>query len=432
MEITKKVLENGMTQLQVTLPAEDYEKAIREEYEAERYDIELPNYPKGQVPMKEAEKAFGPNFLNNSAATRLMSEHHGKAVEESGIQFVSKIRMNKVQAERGKPFIYTIEAMTKPELKVSNYIGVEVTEQDTEVTEEELRSAVEEIRQNYSRKELVTDRPVRVGDIAVIDFEGYIDGAAFEGGSGDHFSLEIGSHTFIGTFEEQLVGAQTGEKREVRVIFPENYPAEEIAGKPAVFDVTIDEIRQKDLLDYDDAFVQDISDFNTVAEYEKNLREEIHRNKMTQAQYKMRDEAVRKIAEASHLEVPPQMVDKEVETILEEFCKRLSQQGMTLKQNCELTGVTREDIVAQIRPQAELKAQAQLVIEAIAEKEGITVQPMEVEAELKVMAESYQMPIEKLKQFVSEDDRKGIEQSIVYEKVLQKVMENVKIVPKNE
>lgn len=431
MEIEKKILDNGMTQLRVTLPAEDYERAIREEYEAERYDIELPNYPKGQVPMKEAEKAFGPNFLNNSAATRLMSENHGKAVAESGVEFVSKIRMNKVQVARGKPFIYTIEAMTKPKLRIANYMGVEVTEQDTEVTEEELRSAVEEIRKSYSRKELVTDRPLREGDIAVIDFEGYVDGAAFEGGSGDHFSLEIGSHSFIGTFEEQLIGAQSGEKREVRVIFPENYPAKELAGKPAVFDVTIDEIRQKDLLDYDDAFVQDISDFNTVAEYEDNLRKEIHRNKVTQAQYRMRDEALRKIAEASHLEVPQQMIDKEVETFMEEFCKRLSQQGMTLKQYCDLTGASREDIIAEIRPQAELKSQAQIVIEAIAEMENITVQPMEVEAELKAMAESYQMPLEKLKQFVSEDDRKGIEQSIVYEKVLQKIMENVKVVPRN-
>lgn len=269
MSVQVENLEKNMAKLTIEVSADKVEKAIQAAYLKEKSKISLPGFRKGKVPRQMIEKMYGAAIFYEDAANRLIQENYGPAVDESGVDVVSRPTIDITQIEKGQPFIFTAEVAVKPEVKLGKYMGVTVAKIDTSVSDEEVDAAVEEERNHNARTVTVQDRAIQDGDTAVIDFEGFVDGVAFEGGKAENHSLVIGSHSFIDTFEEQLIGKNTGDETEVNVTFPEEYQAEELAGKPALFKVKIHEIKVKELPELDDEFAQDVSEFDTLAEYRK-------------------------------------------------------------------------------------------------------------------------------------------------------------------
>ena len=295
MSVQVENLEKNMAKLTIEVSAEDLEKALESAYQKQKKQISVPGFRKGKVPRAMIEKMYGVDVFYEDAANALMQQNYAAAVDESGIDIVSRPTVDVVQIEKGKPFIFTAEVAVKPEVTLGKYMGVTVTKIDTSVSDEEVDEALEKERNNNARTINVTDRPVAQGDTAVIDFEGFVDGVAFEGGKGENHSLEIGSHTFIDTFEDQLVGKNVGDEVDVNVTFPEQYQAADLAGKPATFKVKINEIKAKELPELDDEFAKDVSEFDTLAEYKESLKKDLEKKKQDEAKRTKEDEAIQKI-----------------------------------------------------------------------------------------------------------------------------------------
>ena len=309
MSVQVENLEKNMAKLTIEVSAEDLEKALESAYQKQKKQISVPGFRKGKVPRAMIEKMYGVDVFYEDAANALMQQNYAAAVDESGIDIVSRPTVDVVQIEKGKPFIFTAEVAVKPEVTLGKYMGVTVTKIDTSVSDEEVDEALEKERNNNARTINVTDRPVAQGDTAVIDFEGFIDGVAFEGGKGENHSLEIGSHTFIDTFEDQLVGKNVGDEVDVNVTFPEQYQAADLAGKPATFKVKINEIKAKELPELDDEFAKDVSEFDTLAEYKESLKKDLEKKKQDEAKRTKEDEAIQKIIDKSKMEIPEAMID---------------------------------------------------------------------------------------------------------------------------
>ena len=329
MSVQVENLEKNMVKLTIEVPAEELEKAIDVAYKKQKNQISIPGFRKGKVPRAMVEKMYGVEVFYEDAANTLMQQNYPSAVEESGVDIVSRPSIDVVQIEKGKPFIYTAEVAVRPEVTLGKYMGVTVTKIDTSVSDDEVAEALEQQRNNNARTISVTDRPVAVGDTAVIDFEGFVDGVAFEGGKGENHPLEIGSHTFIDNFEDQLVGKNAGDEVEVNVTFPEQYQAADLAGKPATFKVKINEIKAKELPELDDEFAQDVSEFDTLAEYKESLKKNLEEKKENEAKRTKEDEAVQKIIDKSKMDIPEAMIDTQCETMIEEFAQRIAQSGLS-------------------------------------------------------------------------------------------------------
>ena len=426
MSVQVENLEKNMAKLTIEVAAEEVEKAIQAAYMKEKNKISLPGFRKGKVPRKMIEKMYGAGVFYEDAANTLIQENYGTALDESGVDVVSRPTIDVVQIEAGKPFIFTAEVAVRPEVKLGKYLGVQVTKVDTSVSDEEVEEALEKERQKNSRTVTVTDRPVQNGDTAVIDFEGFVDGVAFEGGKGENHPLEIGSHTFIDTFEDQLVGKNTGDEVEVNVTFPEKYQAEELAGKPAVFKVKIHEIKAKELPELNDEFAQDVSEFETLEEYKADVRKRLEVQKEDEAKRTKEDEAIQKIIDKSEMEIPEAMIDTQCENMVNEFAQRIAQSGLSMEQYMQFSGLTLDKLKEQVRPEAETRIKSSLVLEQIAKDENIQVSDEEIDAEIEKMAKAYGMEADKLKEYMGDAEKESMKRDISVTKAVDLIMENIK------
>ena len=426
MSVQVENLEKNMAKLTIEVPAEELEKAIEAAYRRQKNKISIPGFRKGKVPRAMVEKMYGAGVFYEDAANTLMQQNYPSAVDESGIDIVSRPTVEVVQIEKGKPFIFTAEVAVKPEVTLGKYMGVTVTKIDTTVTDEEVDAALEQERNNNARTVTVTDRPVAEGDTAVIDFEGFVDGVAFEGGKGENHPLEIGSHTFIDTFEDQLVGKNTGDEVEVNVTFPEQYQAADLAGKPATFKVKINEIKAKELPELDDEFAQDVSEFDTLAEYKESLKKNLEEKKENEAKRTKEDEAVQKIIDKSKMDLPEAMIDTQCETMVEEFAQRIAQSGLSMDQYLQFSGLTIDGLKEQVRPEAISRIQGSLVLEQIAKEENIEVTDEDVNAEIEKMAANYGMEADKLKEYMGDAEKDSMKKELAITKAVDLVMANVK------
>ena len=426
MSVQVENLEKSMAKLTIEVSAEELEKAIQEAYLKEKGKISLPGFRKGKAPRKMIEKMYGAGIFYEEAANTLIQENYPSAADESGVDIVSRPTIDIVQIESGKPFIFTAEVAVRPEVKLGKYLGVQVTKIDTSVSDEEVAEALEKERNNNARTVTVTDRPAANGDTAVIDFEGFVDGVAFEGGKGENHPLELGSHSFIDTFEDQLVGKNAGDEVEVNVTFPEQYQAAELAGKPAMFKVKIHEIKTKELPELDDEFAQDVSEFDTLAAYKEDVRKRLAEQKENEAKRTKEDEAIQKIIDKSEMELPEAMIETQCENMVNDFAQRIAQSGLSMEQYMQFSGLTIEKLKEQVRPEAVTRIKSSLVLEQIAKEENIEVTDADIDAEVEKMAASYGMEADKLKEYMGDAEKESMKRDISVTKAVDLIMENVK------
>ncbi len=426
MSVQVENLEKNMAKLTIEVPAEELEKAIQSAYMKQKGKISLPGFRKGKVPRHMIEKMYGVEIFFEDAANQLINQEYPKAVDESGLDIVSRPTIDVEQIEKGKPFIFTAEVAVKPEVTLGKYMGVQVTRIDTTVTDEEVEAEINKERENNARTVTVEDRPVQEGDTAVIDYEGFVDGESFEGGKGENHSLVIGSHSFIDTFEEQLIGKNTGDELTVNVTFPEEYHAKELAGKPAEFKVKINEIKAKELPELDDEFAQDVSEFDTLAEYRESVKAKLAERKENAARRDKEEEAIAKIVDKSKMEIPEAMIETQIDNMVDNFASRMAQQGLTMEQYMQFTGMNVEKMREQMRPDALKRIQNSLVLEQIAKEENIEVTDEELEAEITKMAEMYGMEADKLKEYMGDAEKESMKKDLAVQKAASLVVENVK------
>ncbi|MCI8483388.1 MAG: trigger factor [Lachnospiraceae bacterium] len=432
MSVQVENLEKNMAKLTVEVSAEELEKAIQEAYMKQKSRISLPGFRKGKVPRNMVEKMYGVEIFYEDAVNALVSQEYPKAAEESGLDIVSQPSIDVEQLEKGKSFIFTAEVAVKPEVTLGTYKGVQVKKVDVAVTEEEVEKEIEKQRENNARMVTVEGRPVEDGDTAVIDYEGFVDGEAFEGGKGENHSLVIGSHSFIDNFEDQLIGKNAGDDVEVNVTFPEEYHAPELAGKPAVFKVKINEIKAKELPELDDEFAQDVSEFDTLTEYKENVKNSLADRKENEARRAQEEEAIQKIVEDSQMEIPDAMIETQTRSMVDDFANRIAQQGLSVEQYMQFTGTTVEQLMEQMKPDALKRIQSSLVLEAIAEAEKIEITEEDVDAELNNMAEMYGMEVDKLKEYMGEREKESMKKDLAIQKAVDLVRESAEEVEVEE
>ena len=421
MSLQVEKLEKNMAKLTVEVPAEEVEAALQNAYLKNRKQISVPGFRKGKVPRQMIEKMYGPEVFYDDAANALIQKAYPQAADECELEIVSRPAVDIVQLEKGKPFIFTAEVAVKPEVTLGQYKGIEVEKADTTATDEEVAAELDKEREANSRTITVEDRAVQDGDMTVIDFEGFVDGEAFEGGKGTDYPLTIGSGAFIPGFEEKLVGAEIGKEVEVDVTFPEEYHAKELAGKPAVFKCTVKEIKVKELPELDDDFAQDVSDFDTLEEYKADVRKKVEEKKAADAKAKKEDAVIEKIIEGATMEIPDAMVETQAERMVDEFAQRLQMQGLTMEQYLQFTGGNVQALVEQSKPQALKRIQSRLVLEAVVAAENLTASDGELDAELGRMAEQYKMEVEKLKEMFTEEDLKSVREDLAIQKAVELV-----------
>lgn len=425
MSVQVENLEKNMVKLTIEVSAEDLEKALQAVYMKEKSRISLPGFRKGKVPRAMIEKMYGVEIFFEDAANMLITQEYPKAVDECGADVVSRPEIDIAQMEKGKPFIFTAEVAVRPEVTLGEYKGVTVTKIESAVTEEELNAEIDKERKSNARTITVEDRAIEDGDIAVIDFEGFTDGVAFEGGKGENHSLVIGSHSFIEGFEEQLVGRKTGEELDVNVTFPEEYHAQELAGKPAVFKVKINEVKMEELPELDDEFAQDVSEFDTLAEYKEDVEKKLVERKIEEGKRVQESEAVDNIVEASQMEIPDVMIETQAQSMMEDFGNRISQQGLSMEQYMQFSGMTMDQMLEQMKPEALKRIQSSLVLEEIAKKEDIQVSEEDIDAELDRMAKMYGMEAGQLKEFMGDSEKESMKIELAVQKAVALIMEHV-------
>lgn len=423
MSLQVEKLEKNMAKLTIEVPAEELEAAIEQAYQKNKGRIQIPGFRKGKVPRKLIEQMYGKSFFYEDAANALIPEAYEKAVEECTETIVSSPKIDVTQIEAGKPFIFTAEVALKPDVTLGQYKGVEVPAADTAVTDEEVDADLNQQRENNSRM-VTVDRAVEDGDIAVIDYEGSVDGVAFEGGKGENYSLAIGSHSFIDNFEEQLIGKKAGEEVDVNVTFPEEYHAKELAGKPALFKVSVKEVKEKQLPELDDEFASEVSDFETLAEYKEDIRKKLGEKKEEDAKRAKEDAAVEAVITQAQMEIPDAMVETQQRQMLDDFAQRLQMQGMSLDLYCQYTGQTQASMLESVKPQALKRIQSRLVLEAVAAAEGIVASEEDYENEVKRMADNYKMEADKVKEIMGESGKKQIMEDLAVSRAADFVRDN--------
>ena len=423
MSLQVEKLEKNMAKLTIEVSAEELEKAIEGAYQKNKNKISIPGFRKGKAPRKMIEQMYGKSVFYEDAANALIPDAYDKALEECEEAIVSSPKIDVTQLEAGKPFIFTAEVALKPEVTLGKYKGVKVDKIDVKVSDEDIDAEINRERESNARTISVEDRAVKDGDMTVIDFEGFVDGVAFEGGKGENHPLEIGSHSFIDTFEDQLVGKNAGDEVEVNVTFPEKYQAADLAGKPAMFKVKIHEVKCKELPELNDEFAQDVSEFDTVDEYKEDLKKKLLENKEAALKREKEEDVVGKIIENATMEIPDPMVDTQVRQMVQEFAQRIQSQGLSLQQYMQFTGMTPESLTAELKPQALKRIQSRLVLEAVAAAENIETSDEDLEKELEKMAEMYQMEADKLKELVGEEEKKQISLDLAVQKAVELVVD---------
>ncbi len=423
MSVQVEKLEKSMAKLTIEVDSTEFDSAVDKAYQKSRSKISLPGFRKGKAPRAMIEKMYGSGIFYEDAANMIIPDAYESAAKESGLVIVAQPEISVEQVEKGKPFIFTAVVAVKPEVTLGEYKGIEVEKQSVEVTQEDIDEAIDRVRESNSRMITVDDRETQDGDTVIIDFDGYCDGEPFEGGKAEDYTLVLGSHSFIDTFEEQLIGKKIGDEVEVNVTFPDQYQAEELQGKPAMFKVTIKEIKVKELPELDDDFAQDVSDCDTLEEYKEDMKKKLQESKEQAAKRAIEEDVVNKIIENAQMEIPDPMVDAQTRQMIQEFAQNLQAQGLSVEQYMQFTGMTQQAMLDEIQPQALKRIQSRLVLEAVVEAEGIETSEEDVDKEIETMAGMYQMEPDKLREMMGENEMKQVRMDIAVQKAVNFVVE---------
>lgn len=426
MSLQVEKLENNTAKLTIEVPAEELDKAIQKAYQKNKNKFNVPGFRKGKVPYAMIEKMYGAGVFYEEAANDLIPEAYANAAAESELEIVARPEISVTQIEKGKPFVFEAEVTLKPEVKLGEYKGIKVEKADTKVTAKEVNAELDKIKEQNVRLVAADDKAIEEGDQATIDFEGFVNGVAFEGGKGEDYPLTIGSHSFIDTFEDQLVGKKVGDEVEVNVTFPEQYQAEELAGKPAMFKVNIKEIKVKELPELDDDFAQDVSEFDTLAEYKEDVKKNLEEKKKEEAEQQKEADVIKAIVEDAKMDIHEKMIKAQAQQMVEDFAQRIQSQGISFEQYMQFTGSTPEMLLEQVTPQAEERIKARLVLEAVVKAENIEVSDEEFEKELEEMAKQYNMELDQIKQFTTDADKETIKKDIAVQKAAKLVVDAAK------
>ena len=402
MSLKVENLEHNMAKLTIEVSAEEFEEAIKHAYVKNKNKINIHGFRKGKAPQAMIEKMYGAGIFYEDAANELIPKAYDAEIENCDLDLVSQPKIDVVQIEKGKPFIFTAEVAVKPEVTLGAYEGVEVPKTEINVTDEEVDAEVDKEREKNSRTTTVEDRGVENGDMIKLDFDGSVEGVAFDGGKAENYDLTVGSGSFIPGFEEQLVGVKAGEEKEVKVTFPEDYHAKDLAGKEAVFKCKVNEIKVKELPEANDEFAQDVSEFDTLAEYKEDLKKKLTERKEAAAKNAKEAAAVEAAVANAEMDIPDAMVDGQVRQMANDFARRIQSQGLTVDQYFQFTGMTAEKLMDQMKPEALKRIKNSLVLEAIAAKENFEIAEEKIEEELKKMSEAYKMEVDKIKEALGE------------------------------
>ncbi len=413
----------NMKKLVITVSAEEFDAALDKAFQKNKNKLNIPGFRKGHAPKAMVEKLYGPGVFYEDAANIIIPDAYEAAAKDCGLEIVSRPEIDVEQIEKGKEFIFTAEFAVKPEVELGKYKGIEVEKADLTVTEDEINADLETARNQNSRTITVDDRAVENGDIATIDYEGFVDGVAFEGGKGENHPLEIGSHSFIDTFEDQIIGKNINDEFDVNVTFPTEYHAKELAGKPAVFKVKVNGIKRKELPELNDDFAAEVSEFDTLEEYKEDVKKKIAERKEKAAQAAKSDAVIEKIIEDAKMDIPAAMVEQQKRQMIEDFGQRLQMQGLSLEQYMQFTGMTPQQFLETMTPQAEKNIKSRLVLEAVAKAENIEVTAEELDKELENMAAQYQMDVEKVKEILGDAEKDSIKMDLAVRKAADLVAE---------
>lgn len=412
-------LEHSMAKITIEVSADVFEAAVVKAYNKNKNRISLPGFRKGKAPRKLIEKQYGSGIFYEDAAEIAVPEAYREVAKECGLDIVSRPEIDIVEIESGKPFIFTATVAVKPEAKLGQYKGIEVDKQEVKIQAADVNAEIDRVREQNARIMTMDDREIEMNDIAVIDYEGFLDGEPFEGGKGEDYSLTIGSHTFIDTFEDQLIGKKPGDEVDVNVTFPEEYHSEELKGKPVTFKVVIKEVKVKELPEADDEFASEVSEFETMKEYKASVKKMLTDRRMAQINAEKENQALEKVMELAEVDMPGPMVEEQVSQMINEFASRLGQQGLSIDQYMQMTGMQPQMLMDQMRPEAEKRIKSRLVLEAVAKAENITATDDDIEEQLKKMAEMYHLSVEKLKEGMEEEDRKQVAEDVMVEKAAE-------------
>jgi len=426
MSLQVEKLDHNMAKLTIEASAEEFEAAMQTAYQKQKKNIQVPGFRKGKVPRQMVEKMYGPGVFYEDAANEIIPTAYDKAVAESDLEIVSRPEIDVVQIEKGKPFIFTAEVALKPAVELGKYKGVKIEKVDATVTDEDVTAELDKERDRNSRMIDITDRAVKDGDNITLDFDGYVDDVAFEGGHGTDYPLTIGSGSFIPGFEDQLIGANIGEEVTVNVTFPEEYQEKSLAGKASKFICTVKAIKEKELPELNDEFAAEVSEFETLDEYKADIKKNLAEKKESEANREKEDKVIKAIVEDSKMDLPQAMIDTEARNMANNYAQRLQSQGLSIEQYFQFTGMNIDKLLEQLTPQAEESIKSRLVLEAVVDAEKIEVSDEEYEAELSKMAEIYQLETDKMKEIIGEAEAKQIRKDVAIQKAVDFVRDNAK------
>ena len=427
MSVQVEKLEKNMAKLTVEVSAEDFKAAIKKAFNKNKNRFSIPGFRKGKAPQAMIEKMYGEGVFYEDAADEAINASYAEAMKESGLDIVSRPEVTIEKIGKDEPFVYSALVAVKPEVTLGQYKGVEVEKADASVSAEDVEAELKKVQEQNARLLTVEDRGVEDGDQTVIDFEGFVDGKGFEGGKAEDYPLTIGSHSFIDTFEEQLIGKKIGEECEVNVTFPTEYHAADLAGKPATFKVTVKEIKVKELPELNDEFASEVSEFDTLDEYKKDVEKKLAEKKEIEANSRNEDAVVAKVVENASMEIPDKMIDAQAENMVQDMARRMQSQGLSLDMYLKYTGMTVEQMKEQARPDAEKRIRTRLVLEAVAQAENIQISDEKVDEEVAKMAEAYKMEVEKLKSYMSESDVKQMKEDLAVQQAVDLLVAEAKL-----
>ena len=433
MSYTVENLEKSMAKITITVDADAFEEAMVKSYNKNKKNISIQGFRKGKAPRKMVEKLYGPEVFYEDAANFAIPDAYEEAAKESGLEIVSRPEIDVVEIEKGKDFIFTATVAVKPEVTLGDYKGIEVEKKTVKVMAADENAEIDKVREQNSRMITVENRGIKKDDTAVIDFEGFVDGEPFQGGKGEDYSLVIGSHSFIDTFEDQLVGKKAGEEVDVNVTFPEEYHEASLKGKPALFKVTVKEIKKKELPKLDDEFASEVSEFETLKEYKASVKKNLTERRKEEAKREKENEVVEKVVENITVELPEPMVDEQTQQMIQEFAGRLSSQGLSFDQYMQMTGMTVDALMGQMKPEAEKRIRTRLALEAIVDAEKIKATAKDIDKEIENMANMYQMEVDKIKEMIGDAEKEQIGKDLAVQKAVDFVVKNaVEVEPAEE
>jgi len=428
MSLQVEKLEKNMAKLTVEVSAEQFEAALKTSYNKNKKKFNIPGFRQGKAPQAMIEKMYGAGVLYEDAANAIIDDTYAQMLDESGLDIVSRPEIDVEQIEKSKPFIYTATVAIKPEVTLGEYKGIEVERARPEVTDADIEAELKKVQEKNSRLIVVEDRAVQDGDQTVIDFEGFVEGVPFEGGKAEDYALTIGTHSFVDTFEEQLIGKMIGEETEINVTFPAEYHAAELAGKPALFKVTVKEIKIKELPELDDEFAGEVSEFETLDEYKADIKAKLSETKQKQATAENENNVIEKVVENAAMDIPEPMIAVQARSMVEDQARRMQQQGISLDQYLQLTNTTVEQLMDQMKPQAEQTIRTRLTLEAVVAAENITVDDEAVEAEVARMAEAYKMEADKIREMMGENGLKQMKEDLTVQEAVDFLVAEAKLV----